>query len=60
MYEVTTFVNLDQTVVQVGNNTTVIMPYSDYQHKSPDASNFHSSSYYAYQPMSSYLKHRII
>lgn len=38
MEEDTIFVRVGQTVLQVGNNRTVIMFYSDYQHKSPVAS----------------------
>ena len=36
--EDTIFVRFAQTVLQVGNNRTVIMFYSDYQHQNPAAS----------------------
>ena len=36
--EDTIFVRFAQIVLQVGNNRTVIMFYSDYQHQSPAAS----------------------
>lgn len=51
MEEDTIFVRFGQTGLQVGNNRTVIMFYSNYQHtRGPLRPNFHSSSFYYAQP----------